>query len=1110
MYRKNSILILVMLMIIATAFSTNTSADNENNSKLLLLKAGQVNTDTITESEKYASQSFNTRSAEETEQYYIVQFTGHVDEKWKQNVTSTGAIIYNYIPHNAFVFRMNEDVKLQVQSLDFVQWVGEYKPSYKYEAELPEKNDIQLSSSDQDNDNTYTVLLFSASDNKRIITEIEDFGGNVLANSGKILQIEIQTDNLSEIASINGISWIEEYIQPTLNNDVAATIVNAATVYETYGLKGNGQIVAVCDTGLDTGVNDNSMHADIRGRILNITDYSDNGPEDDASTMYGGGHGTHVSGSVLGNGTMSDGQYAGTAPEATLVFQAVQDSDGSLGGIDNMADISVFFQDAYELGARIHTNSWGMSTYGAYTIESQQVDQFMWDHPDMLILFSAGNEGRDTDNNGVINTDSIGAPGTAKNCLTVGASENYRPEITTIYGAYFSSNDVIKYDYRADNDEGIAAFSSRGPTDDGRIKPDLVAPGTYINSTKSSLTSGTGDYLYMSGTSMATPITAGSAAIVRQYYTDVKNLSSPSAALIKATLINGAYNLTPGQYGNGSTQEINGRPDYAQGWGRVDIENAIYPQYQGIIKYFDNMPLSTGESWNVSYDIADASETLRATLVWTDYPGDAAVQLQLINNLDLVVTAPDDIYYGNGAADTLNNVEGVELTNPSSGTYTFTVTGTNIPQGPQNFSLVLYFTPGYNEYPQNNSFTNNNTIAVSSDLIWPYGINTSSITLTIDGSDVIHSLEIIDDGYRVENVTSQPYSEGQHNVSVTALTNQSQQMNYNWTFYEDYGDPVITDLINSSSSSSITLSWRQSEDTDHVEIWRDGTFIVNNSASQMTDTGLSSNTTYNYSLKPVDFAKNNGNGTNTTVTTSVRTATPSSSGGGGGGGGGGTTGEEYENIELKDVLSVFVSKGETVEFDFDKENNDIDFVRYTSLKNAGKISTTIEILKNTSTFADKPVQGKVYKYMNIWVGKTGYATESNINDPVIGFKINKKWVEDNDIDTETISMNRYSNGIWNALETKQTNSDENYIYFEASTPGFSPFAITAEESATKSSVELGTTQVNAGSPTTKENNATKYPEENESDENRKLPAISPLVTMIILVATCVLHRKQQN
>jgi PGF-pre-PGF domain-containing protein len=136
-----------------------------------------------------------------------------------------------------------------------------------------------------------------------------------------------------------------------------------------------------------------------------------------------------------------------------------------------------------------------------------------------------------------------------------------------------------------------------------------------------------------------------------------------------------------------------------------------------------------------------------------------------------------------------------------------------------------------------------------------------------------------------------------------------------------------------------------------------------------------------------------------------------------------------------------------ISFDFDNARNDIQYVRYLSLKNSGKISTTIEVLKNTSGFAANAAPDLTYRNINIWVGKTGYATENNIMDPVIGFRVSQKWVLDNAIDPYTIKLNRYSGGAWEELATEQTGSDDSYLYFEAKTPGFSPFAITGKQFA---------------------------------------------------------------
>ncbi len=611
MYKKVLFLlsIILLFLIIPIAVGDKSEIHENDNANTIHLKTGPIHTDAVpaaaNERREVPTASVASYSIEQTgnndsqERYYIVQFKGPVLEEWKDELAGTGAVLFDYIPNNAFVVRMDTLQKEQVDSLDFVKWTGEYKASYKHRLDTGNGENIPISSSAQENVDI-VVLLFDGSDKQKITEEITSQDAEVMESSGNVLRVRIAMDKIENIASIEGVSWLEEYTEPVISNDIAAGIIGVSPVYNNYSLNGTGQIVAVCDTGLDTGVNNASMHADIRGRILDISDYLNDGAGDQS------GHGTHVAGSVLGSGLLSDGKYKGMAPGARLVFQAIGTNKGELTGVP--ADLSVLFQKAYEKGARIHTNSWGY-TYdiGKYTMYASQVDSFMWEHPDMLILFSAGNQGVDLNKiDGVVDQNSITHPGTAKNCLTVGASESYRPALSTIYGNQwtFSINPIYS-DRTANNPAGIVALSGRGPTDDGRIKPDLIAPGTQILSVRSSLSPGAGYYTYMSGTSMATPITAGAAALVRQYYMDIEGLPGPSAALIKATLINGAQDMTPGQYGTGITQEIKGWPDNSQGWGRVDVESSLFPEYPEVIAYSDNYNkagLTTSQSWNRDYN----------------------------------------------------------------------------------------------------------------------------------------------------------------------------------------------------------------------------------------------------------------------------------------------------------------------------------------------------------------------------------------------------------------------------------------------------------------------------------------------------------------------------
>ncbi len=529
-------------------------------------------------------------------------------------------------------------------------------------------------------------------------------------------------------------------------NDVARRdIMHVERVWEQLGLYGQGQIVAVADTGLDTG-NRDSLSEDFAGRVRETFAL---GIPDDWSDPNG--HGTHVAGSVLGSGRLSGsdpgasaygGSFAGVAPEADLVFQALLDANGGLGGLPD--DLGDLYRQAYDVGARIHTNSWGASffirpltrfvTAGAYTRYAVQTDRFAWEHPDMVILFAAGNDGVDLiPPDGIVDEDSIGPPGTAKNVITVGASENVRSsggnsEKTwgegSIEGVLFGFNPMMEplvSDKPSDNADGLAMFSSRGPTNDGRIKPDVVAPGTNVLSVHSQhpdalelygLHESNTRYAYCSGTSMSTPLVAGAVTLIRQWYVDTRAHPNPSAALIKATLINGAVDTSPGQYGTGATQEIpDVWPNHVIGWGRVNVAAslAVGQEAEREVWFNDaNQIARTGEVEEFTVYAAAGNEPLRITLVWTDPPGEEepeGLDLSLltgeyadpvlVNDLDLVVTTPDGReFLGNGergvdGPDRLNNVEAVRIPNPVEGEYRLTVTGHEIARGPQPFALVM-------------------------------------------------------------------------------------------------------------------------------------------------------------------------------------------------------------------------------------------------------------------------------------------------------------------------------------------------------------------------------------------------------------------------------------
>lgn len=438
--------------------------------------------------------------------------------------------------------------------------------------------------------------------------------------------------SIAWIASQPSVAWLRLEPQFSILNDNARNHMNINPIrsHFTTDLDGSGQIVAVADSGLD------SDHGDFGARVVGEYDVIGDGSTADKHS----GHGTHVACTVLGDGTR--GGYAGVAPDAELYFQALEnDNTGNF----HSPSLNSIINTAYSAGARIHTNSWGdkgSSTHGDYTSESEDIDdransydRYYNGKEGLVILFAAGNDGSDS--------GTIGAPSTAKNTITVGNHQN----------RYSGAPNTMM--------DG----SSRGPTDDGRIKPDLVAPGGWVRSCRAQEAGDTAGaswsndwYLEYTGTSMATPNAAGSAALVREYLTEIAQRPEPQGALVKAILVLGAQDM--------GTRDI---PNNNEGWGRLDLKSSLAPSGGRGIWVDDRSVLSnTGNSKEYTFNVTQSGWPLKAVLAWSDERGSRWSNKQLVNNLDLEMEAPDGtIYKGNvfsqgrsisgGNADTLNNLE---------------------------------------------------------------------------------------------------------------------------------------------------------------------------------------------------------------------------------------------------------------------------------------------------------------------------------------------------------------------------------------------------------------------------------------------------------------------
>jgi len=469
------------------------------------------------------------------------------------------------------------------------------------------------------------------------------------------------------------------------------------------GLRGENQVIAIMDTGIDadscffhddqrplppTNDDTGTVVDSEQRKILAVDFYWDAElPTPGTGDWDTQGHGTHVAGSAAGDGD-GDGRHQGhdgMAPAAKLVIQdggAAVDDCADLPGLGcPVRPLEPMLAQAYAQGARIHSNSWGDEEntfpFNRYTERTADIDRFCWTHQDFLVVFAAGNAGP--------SLNSVGSPATGKNVLAVGATRHGDEQPPCIVG-----------------------FSSRGWTADGRIKPDVVAPGTSVLSALSDRDVHTGNCTVttMSGTSMACPTTAGLAALVRQYFVDgfypdgVENAESgfePSAALLRAMLIASAVDLTT--LGCDFIQPI---PSRDQGWGLVQLDRALH--FAGdnerlmVIDRMHTFADTDAASVRHSVELPDDGP-LKVVLVWTDPPSTSLAETNLVNDLDLVVTGPDGDFLGNrlnggrsvvgGFADRLNNVEVVWLPEARAGRWQIGVGAHFIAEGPQGFALAV-------------------------------------------------------------------------------------------------------------------------------------------------------------------------------------------------------------------------------------------------------------------------------------------------------------------------------------------------------------------------------------------------------------------------------------
>jgi hypothetical protein len=477
------------------------------------------------------------------------------------------------------------------------------------------------------------------------------------------LVVELPQSAVRDLAGEDTVQFIEPALPRwTTTNAENRAITGVDVVQSVYGLDGSGVGVMVYDGGTAL-----ATHVDFGGRCT---------VRDGSGTHY---HSTHVAGTVGGDGTASGGNNRGMAPGCTIESYGFEYDGSGIFLYTNPGDFEDDYADAIlNYGVAVSNNSIGTNTepngfdcsyQGDYGLMSSLIDAAVrgsLSGAPYRIVWSAGNErqGSRCDVEGYGDYYSTAPPAGAKNHLAIGALNA--------------------------NDDSMTSFSSWGPTDDGRLKPDFCGPGCQSNGdggVTSCNSSSNTSYTVLCGTSMSGPTVAGIVALMLQDYRSQYGSPDPRNSTLKVLLAQSAVDL--GNVG----------PDYQFGYGSVRAPAVIDLMRTG---NFREAEIDQSETRFFTAIVGPADTELEVTLAWDDFPGTPNVTDALVNDLDLHVFSPTGVEHFpwtldplNPSApavrvsrDHLNNIEQVHVDSPEQGAWRIEVRGFDVSQGPQPFSIV--------------------------------------------------------------------------------------------------------------------------------------------------------------------------------------------------------------------------------------------------------------------------------------------------------------------------------------------------------------------------------------------------------------------------------------
>lgn len=597
----------------------------------------------------------------------LVQLIGPAKQDWLSDMAAVGVRVLQYYPSHAFLVWADGLQVQQLSTMPHTRWLGDFQPAYK----LGDHLDLAALSEPT------TVIYVDAGDAPSTVGALASLG-TVLSDrkaqpDGALRRAKVLLDatGVQAAARLTEVLWMAPappgvQLEDEMSSQIVAGNYPAGVPEVGYfqhltdlGYDGSGVTWAIVDTGVDYD------HPDLGSRItggFSVPGTACNTPPGNDCSSGSRGHGTHVAGIVGADASagFADGNgflYGlGVAPEVNFFAVNIFGSD---------FPFEDFTKETVLAGASGSNNSWttGEGTAHGYQDSERTYDFIVRDgnfdtpaHEPHIVVFSAGNSGS--------GSMTLTAPKEAKNVIVTGGTQNYRT--TSNIDAMYNS-------------------SSRGPAVDGRYVPTIVAPGQTIASTANdgggSCSNGIGGtnglYAFCTGTSMASPQTAGALALATQWWNDLHGVD-PSPAMAKSLLVISSVDIT------GAADPV---PNFDEGWGRIQVTDLIAPAVERI--YVDQTHVfdDSGETWVLNTTVADPSEPLKVSVAWTDAPGALGANPALVNDLDLEVVVDGTTYLGNdfsggvsttgGTSDVLNNLENVFVPG-ASGSVTVTVRATNL------------------------------------------------------------------------------------------------------------------------------------------------------------------------------------------------------------------------------------------------------------------------------------------------------------------------------------------------------------------------------------------------------------------------------------------------